>query len=398
MSELGTISGTLVHGLAAVALAVTGVALVAMVLDPLLRRLPWPRLRAVPWWLVLLRCALPPGIVAPWGLAPGLRLLTGDGAAANPDVMAPVTASVASPLPVDAAPFDATPLAVLWLIGAASLAALCFVRARRARTRLIAGSRPAGADWTAASARAARRLGLRRAPAVRVRPGLPSPLLFGVVRPVVVVPERLPGEDEHPSAVRREHVLLHECAHLRRRDPLLGACATAIQVVFWFHPLVWLARRRLARIVELCTDAEVAAVLRDDTPRYRSTLLAVAATALDPDARGPVPADGWALVAGRASILERLRFLETSALRRGSGGRVASAVLALALMATVLPARAPESTRADPSEESRAGRVAPPEPTAPTTIDGPGCLRLRYAVLAAIAEEVRSGEGETPSP
>ncbi|HEX8777722.1 MAG TPA: M56 family metallopeptidase [Rhodanobacter sp.] len=53
--------------------------------------------------------------------------------------------------------------------------------------------------------------------------------------------------------------------HARRRDGLIGAVATALHAVFWFHPLAWWALSRLRRDQELACDA---AVLRE-RPRAR---------------------------------------------------------------------------------------------------------------------------------
>ena len=41
------------------------------------------------------------------------------------------------------------------------------------------------------------------------------------------------------------HVLLHEFTHVRHRDPLLGLLLTGLNIVYWFHPLVWMVRTRL---------------------------------------------------------------------------------------------------------------------------------------------------------
>ena len=40
-------------------------------------------------------------------------------------------------------------------------------------------------------------------------------------------------------------MLLHELAHARRRDNLTGAFVHCLVCVFWFHPLLWLAEKRL---------------------------------------------------------------------------------------------------------------------------------------------------------
>ena len=89
--------------------------------------------------------------------------------------------------------------------------------------------------------RAAARLGMRRAPAVHVGDEHMMPMVWGIFRPVLL----LPSGAARWSAARLESVLLHELAHIRRRDPLTQFIAELARAVYWFHPLVWIAASRL---------------------------------------------------------------------------------------------------------------------------------------------------------
>jgi probable HAF family extracellular repeat protein len=78
-------------------------------------------------------------------------------------------------------------------------------------------------------------------------PGM-GPLVFGLVRPVIVLPTGLSDSEKRLA-------LAHERAHLVRRDPWLALVPLAARVVFWFLPTVYLVERALATAREEACDA-----------------------------------------------------------------------------------------------------------------------------------------------
>ena len=95
---------------------------------------------------------------------------------------------------------------------------------------------------------------VRRIGRVSIRVGdVPTPMTWGLVRPVVLLPE---------SARRNEAIVRHELAHVRRGDATMLALAELTKVLQWFNPLVWLAVKRLrAESERACDDAVVASGL-----------------------------------------------------------------------------------------------------------------------------------------
>lgn len=81
-----------------------------------------------------------------------------------------------------------------------------------------------------------------------------SPMTWGVLRPEILVP----AEWFRWSAAKRESALLHELAHINRRDTLwLNVCAL-LCCFCWFHPLVWMTQRRMKIEAErACDDAVI---------------------------------------------------------------------------------------------------------------------------------------------
>lgn len=81
-----------------------------------------------------------------------------------------------------------------------------------------------------------------------------EPGVFGIVRPVLLLPAGLPAR-LHPEQLRA--VLAHELCHVRRRDNLTAALHMAVQSIFWFHPLVWWIGKKLVEERELACDESV---------------------------------------------------------------------------------------------------------------------------------------------
>jgi beta-lactamase regulating signal transducer with metallopeptidase domain len=89
---------------------------------------------------------------------------------------------------------------------------------------------------------------------VRSSPAFGEPGVFGVIRPVLLLPE---GLLDRLTAREMEAILAHELCHVRRRDNLASAIHMAVEALFWFHPLVWWLEARLLEERERACDEEV---------------------------------------------------------------------------------------------------------------------------------------------
>ncbi|MDR3295372.1 MAG: M56 family metallopeptidase [Clostridiales Family XIII bacterium] len=148
-----------------------------------------------------------------------------------------------------------------------------------------------------------------------------TPMLLGLFRPAIILPDR-----EYTEA-QLQAVLAHELAHLRRKDMLVRWAAALACSVHWFNPLVWLVRREIDRACELACDEAVVSGLDTDGKRtYGETLLAIAAK----------PAFGravrLAMCEEKRDLKERLGAIRNGR-KRGMFAVIASATLLIALAA-----------------------------------------------------------------
>jgi uncharacterized protein (TIGR03435 family) len=85
-------------------------------------------------------------------------------------------------------------------------------------------------------------------------PAILEPGVFGVLRPVLVLPDGIAGR---LTPEELESVFAHELCHVRRRDNLTGVLHMIVEALFWFHPLVWWLGARLIEERERACDEEV---------------------------------------------------------------------------------------------------------------------------------------------
>jgi beta-lactamase regulating signal transducer with metallopeptidase domain/tetratricopeptide (TPR) repeat protein len=207
-----------------------------------------------------------------------------------------------------------------WAFGAAAMltrlvAGLLAVRGLVRRARPL--DDPA---WTDAANAARRSLGIGRPVALLAGGGTEVPLTAGIFRPVLVLPAAAASWDGD----RRRVVLLHELAHVRRRDTLARIAAEVVAALYWFHPLAHAAVAALRRESERAADDLVLAAGTRPSD-YAAHLVAIVR------GLGREP-ERWALAMARPSqVEERVRaILDPSLEHRPMGAwqvRLAAATL-----------------------------------------------------------------------
>jgi type II secretory pathway component GspD/PulD (secretin) len=200
---------------------------------------------------------------------------------------------------------------------------------------------------------------LPRSLRVRLTDAPQSPAVCGLFRPVILLPRSL-AEQLPPAQLRA--VLLHELFHLRRGDIWVNCLQGLLQVVYWWHPLLWLANARIRRVREEAVDDAVMLALKADAETYAPTLLEVAKLALQR------PMAGLGLVGileSRSALRQRIeRLMDFHPPRRAGLGLVSVlGVLGFAALAV------PMGEAPAPSATSEA--LAPPVATNSAVLESP---------------------------
>jgi len=115
-----------------------------------------------------------------------------------------------------------------------------------------------------------KRLKMQRLPAIVFSDQAVTPAIYGIFHPVLLFPANYFDNLSHKEA---EHVLLHELSHIKRGDLLLHALTLALQIIYWFNPLLLWVRKHIKHIREICCDLSVAHILKEKTKEYRQTLV-----------------------------------------------------------------------------------------------------------------------------
>ena len=207
-----------------------------------------------------------------------------------------------------------------------------------------AGMAVMAAWFLLANLRFARRLRRNRTPypvencryPVYLAEGLPSPCLFGLLRPAVYL---TPAAVEAPETLR--HVLAHETTHARHLDPLWSLLRCVCLVVYWFDPLVWIAAIVSRRDCELaCDEGTLRRLGEAERLPYGQTLLRLIPVARRP---GNPMLSATTMTAGKHALKERITRIAEN--RRTVGAALLAAVTAAALLcaATFTGAKTPDA-------------------------------------------------------
>ena len=170
---------------------------------------------------------------------------------ALPDLpVAAETAAAAAAQQTASAPAAQPPVwTIVWAVGAA-VCAVVFAVAYGRCCREFRASFPVESEVTR---RWLQSHPLRRTIAIRRSGRISSPLTFGVLRPVILMPKKTDWTDE--TALR--YVLEHEFVHIQRFDVLSKLLLIAAICVHWFNPLVWVMYVLSNRDLELSCDETV---------------------------------------------------------------------------------------------------------------------------------------------
>ena len=223
-----------------------------------IHRLPKTTFLAL-WMIAALRLLLPFSIPLTFNIHIGLDVFS--------DVVQELpSGNIASTLPGDsppsydigtAVPSPATEhistFEILWLVGVLLLAiyfSISYFRSMRKFRMSIPDNTPYIREWLTTHQ-------ITRSIEARSSDLISSPLTYGILHPVILLPKKLDRNDQ--AALK--YVLTHEYVHIRRFDAITKILFAAVLCIHWFNPLVWVMYVLANRDMELSCDAWVIRML-----------------------------------------------------------------------------------------------------------------------------------------
>ncbi len=217
-----------------------------------------------------------------------------------------------------------------------------------------------------------------------IQDSFPVPAVTGFRKPILILPQMmlLDGNRE-----RLRHVMVHEMAHITRKDTLTVSLLNTLNAVYWFNPLVWICFKLIRADMETACDCTAIKTLgkvkrqgyiktvlqfagRNDLPRLKA---AMGINSGSPKSRG-----FWGRSDGQRSMERRIRGMF---LRTKTKGYVK---LPVAILACIL-AFACFTTACQPVKDNSA-------PSMPTSVPEPLKFSESYSVAEHWAETVEEGK------
>ncbi|MCD7804021.1 MAG: M56 family metallopeptidase [Oscillospiraceae bacterium] len=164
---------------------------------------------------------------------------------------------------------------------------------------------------------------LRRTVTVKLSDKTTTPLTYGIIHPVILLPMSMDLSDQK----QLKYVLMHEYIHIRKLDNLLKGISSAAVCVHWFNPLVWVMNKFLSRDIELrCDEALLRQCSGDCRADYALTLID-----LEDQRRGYAPATtAFAMRASEERIVAIMKY------RKITPSSVLATILCIVLLCTAL--------------------------------------------------------------
>ncbi len=283
-----------------------------LLLDRLLRRRVKAVVRYGLWMLVLVKLILPPSLASPTSLVAWIGARLPDlsdpieAVVEAPPVAVPVASVVEMPIPMaepviaPLVPYQAAPPAapepispavvsaaplgepippltwqavafLCWLAVVAVMLVVLIQRAAFVRT-LVAQSEEPPQSMTDLLQQCRVQMKVRAPVSLRLTSLSASPSVCGLWKPRILMPQNMTKE---LNASQLKSILLHELAHVKRADLWISLVQALLQIVYFFHPLLWLANLMIRRVREQAVDETVLAAMGDEAEDYPRTLLNV---------------------------------------------------------------------------------------------------------------------------
>jgi beta-lactamase regulating signal transducer with metallopeptidase domain len=315
------------------------------------------------WLLVLVKLLLPPSLALPTGI--GYWLDTRKQLPVKQTLPATTVLRFGETIAVQGEPKFSPPSAgpklgfaavglLACIAGSVILLGILISRSRNVARR-VAEAAEAPAQLQELLNSCCRQMRMRQTTTLKLAGFAMSPAACGLLRPVILIPEELVNKLSMPSL---RAVLLHELAHIKRGDVWVNYLQTLLQIVYWYHPLLWLANAQIRRVREQAVDEMVMVEMGEDAETYPVTLLQVAKTCF---VRARLRLRLVGIVESGSALAQRLKRLINRPIPTTSRLTMANVLLCLLAGAALLPMAHGQrndkmlisATKVDPRQEAQ---------------------------------------------
>ena len=310
----------------------------------------------------------------------------------------PVAAAAAQPLLQIRSGRALVALEIIWALLSFVLLVRLGLGIRKLR-RLKAGALPAQAEWQLRLKTSSQANGISRQTRLLVSSHVAAPMSLGFLNPAILIPQAL---FETLSDAELEHVVLHELAHLRRRDDWTNLAQKLIEAMLPIQPAVYWIGHRMCIEREMACDDWVIAITGRARP-YAASLTKVAE--ITQWRRADILAAG--ATGNRSQLFSRVQNMLNDT--RNAAPKLTLIPLAAAIAAIgtfiYVGARAPQLVafaQSSAHESSRQQPITPSLPDSPQTViessvpAAPSASQAPPAQIAALSSPAHASSLQSP--
>ncbi|MFH1883148.1 MAG: M56 family metallopeptidase [Planctomycetota bacterium] len=234
-------------------------------------------MRYLLWLIILAKCLVPPLFTVSVAILPEEKPAM---------ALEPVDISIAEPVVSSSAPVLTPPAHIVrekparvtarqwlgfgWIVGVAAFLLFALVKALRTDFWLWRQRKPLPAEPLIEIENLFSGLDLKTLPKVWLVDGIGQPFVWGLLSGSIYLPADFVKVN---SSEHCRGVLGHELSHILRFDASVNLLQVFAQAVFWFHPFVWWANRKIRAEREKCCDEMAIACLNAQAKDYSRAIV-----------------------------------------------------------------------------------------------------------------------------
>jgi len=331
-------------------------------------------IRYLLWLIVLAKCLVPPLFTIPLAILPRAEPSEPIVVSSTPEIVAPghgvpdtaalqhlerTSVSIeatSAPIVTDRATRKTVRewLAIAWIVGAGVYLVMNLLRALRANLWLARKRQALSAKLQTDIEDLLCAYNFKRLPRIWLMDDISQPFVWGLLRGSIYLPNNFTGVR---NLEHQRNILGHELSHIIRFDAAINLLQVVAQAIFWFHPFVWWANKKIRAEREKCCDEMAIARLNALPKDYSTAVLDI----LSANHKSTRPVPSLAVAGPVKNIEERIKTM----LRPGKKFYkrpslvAATIVLLLALLTvpTALVLTAQAGTKPEPEHEKKPSKL-----------------------------------------